>query len=175
MEKCRRMKRPQYPSKNWIYSWQWKSSRIRQQSYRSESFAMKTDILMNGSTVKNHVLLKPGVRIQCNTENYVPIVVPSLSTTSSSSSSSSSTSPTSSPQESTGWTRIPASSRWTQSQTLLAERRIIPLFHWNTLTSPELLIQTWMLCKNVASMTIGTSMGQEMCLILWLVSLSVLY
>ena len=60
MEKCRRMKRPQCTSKNWIYSWQWKSSRIRQQSYRSESFAMKTDILMNGSTVKNHISLKTG-------------------------------------------------------------------------------------------------------------------
>ena len=47
--------------------------------------------------------------------------------------------------------------------------------HWNTLTSPELHIQTWMLCKNLASMTIGTSMGQEMCLILGQVSLSLFY
>ena len=38
--------------------WPWKSSRIRQQSYRSESFAMKTDIHMSGSTVKNHISLK---------------------------------------------------------------------------------------------------------------------
>ena len=58
MEKCRRMKRPQFMSKNWIYSWQWKSSRIRQQFYRSESFAMNTDTLMNGSTVKKHISLK---------------------------------------------------------------------------------------------------------------------
>ena len=35
-----------------------KSSRIRQQFYRSESFAMNTDILTNGSTVKNHISLK---------------------------------------------------------------------------------------------------------------------
>ena len=40
------------------------------------------------------------------------------------------------------------------------------------LTSPDLLIQTLMLCKNVASMTIGTSMRQEICLILGQVSLS---
>ena len=40
------------------------------------------------------------------------------------------------------------------------------LFHWNTLTSPELLIQTWMLCKKAASMTIGISIDQEICLIL---------
>ena len=60
MEKCRRMKRQRCMSKNWIYSWLWKSSRIRQQSYRSESFAMKTDILMSGSMVKNHISLKTG-------------------------------------------------------------------------------------------------------------------
>ena len=35
------------------------------------------------------------------------------------------------------------------------------VFHWNTLTSPELLRQTWMLCKNAASMTIGTSMDHR--------------
>ena len=57
MEKCRRMKRP-VVSKNWIYSWLWKSSRIRQQFYRSESFAMNTGILTSGSTVKNHFSLK---------------------------------------------------------------------------------------------------------------------
>ena len=66
-------------------------------------------------------------------------------------------------------------SRWTQSQAVLAERRIIhSLFHWNTLTSPELQEQVWMLCKNAASMTIGTSMGQEICLTLGQVSFSLL-
>ena len=35
-----------------------KSSRIRQQFYRSESFAVNTDTHMNGSTVKNHISLK---------------------------------------------------------------------------------------------------------------------
>ena len=50
---------------------------------------MKTDILMNGSMVKNHILSK--------TENFVPIVVPGLS---SSPSASSSTSKTPSRQES---------------------------------------------------------------------------
>ena len=43
-------------------------------------------------------LIKNGIRIQCNTENFVPIVVPGLST-SSSSSLSSSTSITPSRQE----------------------------------------------------------------------------
>ena len=46
---------------------------------------MNTDTHMNGSTVKNHISLKNGIRIQCNTENFVPIVVPGLSTSSSSS------------------------------------------------------------------------------------------
>ena len=49
------------------------------------------------------------------------------------------------------------------------------LFHCNTLTSPELRIRTWMLCKKAASMIIGISMDQEICLILVQVSLSLLY
>ena len=46
----------------------------------------------------NHISFKNGIRIQCNTENFVPIVVPGLST-SSSSSFPSSTSMTPSRQE----------------------------------------------------------------------------
>ena len=61
------------------FSWLWKSSKTHQQYCRLESFAMKTDILMNGSKVKNHISLKTG----CNTENFVSIVVPGLSTSSS--------------------------------------------------------------------------------------------
>ena len=52
---------------------------------------MKTDIPMNGSMVKNHISLKNGIRIICNTENFVPIVVPGLSSSSSGSSSTSRT------------------------------------------------------------------------------------
>ena len=39
---------------------------------------------MNGSTVKKPHLIKNGIRIQWNTENFVPIVVPGLSTSFSS-------------------------------------------------------------------------------------------
>ena len=39
---------------------------------------------MNGSTVKNHISFLNGIPIPCNTENFVPIVVPGLSTSSSS-------------------------------------------------------------------------------------------
>ena len=53
--------------------------------------------------------IKNCVRIQCNTENYIPIVVPGLPTTCSSSSSSGTTPSTSSPQESAGSTPVPAS------------------------------------------------------------------
>ena len=60
MEKCRRMKRIQCTSKSWKNSWLWKSSKTRHQYCRSESFAMKTDTLVNGSTVKNHFSLKTG-------------------------------------------------------------------------------------------------------------------
>ena len=46
---------------------------------------MKTGIPTNGSPVKNHISLKNGIRIQCNTENFVPIVVLGKLTSSSSS------------------------------------------------------------------------------------------
>ena len=72
-----------------------KSSRTRSPRGRS---AMSTDTHTSGSTVKKPHLIKNGIRIQCNTENFVPIVVPGLST-SSSSSLPSSTSMTPSRQE----------------------------------------------------------------------------
>ena len=49
------------------------------------------------------------------------------------------------------------------------------LIHWNTLTSPELRIRIWMWSKSDASMIIGISMGQEICLVHGQVSLSLLY
>ena len=58
MEKCRRMKKQHCMSKNWIYSWLWKSSRIRQQYCRLVRFAMNTDTHTSGSPVKNHISLK---------------------------------------------------------------------------------------------------------------------
>ena len=45
---------------------------------------------MNGSMVKKPHLIKNGIRIICNTENFVPIVVPGLSNSSSGSDSSTS-------------------------------------------------------------------------------------
>ena len=45
---------------------------------------------MNGSMVEKPHLIKNGIRIQCNTENFVPIVVPGLSNSSSGSDSSTS-------------------------------------------------------------------------------------
>ena len=52
---------------------------------------MKTGIPTNGSMVKNHISKKNGIRIICNMENFVPIVVPGLSSSSSASSSTSRT------------------------------------------------------------------------------------
>ena len=52
---------------------------------------MKTGKLMNGSMVKKPHLIENGIRIQCNTEDFVPIVVPGLSSSSSGSSSTSRT------------------------------------------------------------------------------------
>ena len=58
---------------------------------------MKTDISYEWINGQKPHLIKNGIRIICNTENFVPIVVPRLS---SSSSGSSSISKTSSRQES---------------------------------------------------------------------------
>ena len=55
-----------------------KTSKTRQQYCRLESFAMKTDIPTNGSMVKNHISSETGFWIPCNSENFVPIVVPGL-------------------------------------------------------------------------------------------------
>ena len=49
------------------------------------------------------------------------------------------------------------------------------LFHYNTLTYPELLIRIWMSSKRSASMIIGISMALETCLILGQVSHNLLY
>ena len=46
---------------------------------------------MNGSMVKNHISFNDGIRIICNTENLIPIVVPGLSSSSSGFSSTSRT------------------------------------------------------------------------------------
>ena len=40
---------------------------------------MNTDTYTSGSTFKNSHLIKNGIRTQCQTENFVPIVVPGLS------------------------------------------------------------------------------------------------
>ena len=45
------MKKQWCMSKNWIYSWLWKSSKTRQQYCRSESFSMKTDMIPSSNCV----------------------------------------------------------------------------------------------------------------------------
>ena len=97
MEKCRRTKRQRCMSKNWIPSWLWKSSKTRQQYCRSESFAMKTDIPINGSIVRKSISLKTGFGYPATRRNSFLLWFPDLS---SSSSGSSSTSRTLSRQES---------------------------------------------------------------------------
>ena len=52
---------------------------------------MKTDIPTNGSMVKNHISLKTGLGFHATRSNFVPIVVPGLSSSSSGSSSTSKT------------------------------------------------------------------------------------
>ena len=97
MEKCRRMKRPQFVKELDIFltmkvlghtlALLWLGKLCDEHGHSYE--------WING---QKPLLIKNGIRIQCNTENFVPIVVPGLST-SSSSSFPSSTSMTPSRQE----------------------------------------------------------------------------
>ena len=71
--------------RDWMYILDYESpSKTRQQYCRLESFAMKTDILYEWINGQKRRLIKNRIRIQCNTENFVPILVPGLSTSSSS-------------------------------------------------------------------------------------------
>ena len=79
------MKRPQFTSENWVYSL---TMKVLEDTPAVLSLGKLCDEhgysyeWINGQ--KPH-LIKNGIRIQCNTENFVPIVVPGLSTSSSSS------------------------------------------------------------------------------------------
>ena len=90
MEKCKRMKRQLSMSKSWIYSWQ----KVLENTLAVLSLGKLCDEhgysyeWINGQ--KPH-LIKDGIRIICNTENFVAIVVPGLSSSSSGSSSTSRT------------------------------------------------------------------------------------
>ena len=84
-------------------------SKIHRQFFHSENSAKITGIITIGPVVKNNILSKMAGKIHRNTTNYVPFVVPGLST--SSSTSSSPTSPTSSSQDTVNATEYPASTR----------------------------------------------------------------
>ena len=70
MEKCRRMKRLQFMSKNEIYSWLWKSSKTRQQYCRLESFAMKTDITQCQTVRADWGIIPYSTEIHWRLQNY---------------------------------------------------------------------------------------------------------
>ena len=81
------------------------STASRRYTSHWENSVKITDIPSSGQVASNHKLIKDGRRVKCNTENYVPIDVPGLST--SSSISATPTSPTSVLQEA----KHPASTR----------------------------------------------------------------
>ena len=76
-----------------------------------------------------------------------------------------------SPFQETSYTSITLN----QKSNFIRREKNHSFFHWNTLTSPELFVRIWMSSKRNASMIIGTSMGQEICLILGQVSPSLLH
>ena len=78
---------------------------------------------------------------------------------------------TSSPRQETSYTAITLNPESNFSR----REKNHSLFHWNTLTCPELLTRIWKSSKQNASMIIGVSMGQETCLNLGQVSHNLLY
>ena len=99
-----------------------------------------SDEWINGQ--KPH-LIRDGIRIQCNTENFVPIVVPGLSA-SSSSSSHSSTSMTPSRQESNPPTSSSSSST-SPTTTVLSDSETRERKDLSGIDSIQCLCQTQML------------------------------
>ena len=91
MEKCRRMKRPQFNVKEFDIFF---TMKVLENTQAVLSLGKLCDEhgysyeWINGQ--KPH-LIKNGIRIPCNTDNFVPIVVPGLSSSSSGSSSTSKT------------------------------------------------------------------------------------
>ena len=68
-----------------------------------------------------------------------------------------------------------SSSHWTSSSSSMCRKKKHSLFHWNTLTWPEPLIQSWTCCKDNVLTIIGVSMWIEVCQILGKVSQSSFY
>ena len=81
MEKCKQTRKHKY---TFVCNYSMK----HQEFYRLVSFAQNTDIHMSGTTVKVHDWPKNGKTITCTVDNFVPLVVPGLSSSSSSSSAS---------------------------------------------------------------------------------------
>ena len=69
--------------KNWTYSWRLCFLKKLPQFFPRWSSARIMGILTAGPAVKNHISPKKGKRIDCKISNYVPLVVPGLSTSSS--------------------------------------------------------------------------------------------
>ena len=90
MEKCKQTRRHKCMFTISICSSLCNYSKKRQQFYRLVSFAQNTDVHTSGKTVKLHDWPQNGKTIACIMDNFVPLVVPGLSSSSSSSSASTS-------------------------------------------------------------------------------------
>ena len=86
MEKCKRMKRQLYVKELDIFLTMKVLDNTASSSVARKALRWKRVFLRMDQWSKTH-LIKDGIRIICNTENFVPIVVPGLSSSSSGSSS----------------------------------------------------------------------------------------
>ena len=81
--RCKQEKKPRYMSKNWTYSWRLCFLKKLPQFFLSGSSARIMGIPTTGPAVKNHISQKRARELIAILSNYVPFVVPGLSTSSS--------------------------------------------------------------------------------------------
>ena len=82
MEKCKQTRRHRFLFTILASSWLCNFSKIRLQFDRLENSAKNTDSLMSGQAVKNHDWPNRRRNSMCKTDNFVPLVVPGLSSSS---------------------------------------------------------------------------------------------
>ena len=81
--KCKHMRKQQWMSKNWLYSWQQRFSKILRPFSHSEKLCEDHENNYHWTSGQKPHLIKNDRRIKYITANYVSIVVPVLSTDSS--------------------------------------------------------------------------------------------
>ena len=126
--RCKQEKKQQYTSKNWTYSWRWCFLKKPPQFSLGKLCEDRGFTYHWTSGQKPH-LTKKGKKIHFNISNYVPFVVPGLST-------SSSTTPTPTSSTSSSQDSVFDVSRYTENPVLERSGSMSDDLRWNPLHKP---------------------------------------